>query len=493
MRVLMDTSAQRMIRILEILLDEDGSMTLDRLALALNASQRTLADDLNLLQNRWGNVLHLEVTRKNGVQLHNRNISATGQVFRDLFNDSVALRWIRELLFHPRQSLEAYEQRLFVSNSTLKRLLPRIQNFLSQRGMSIAQENGKYWFEGNNEQYLRDFSASFLLELHGLDLSSFDVSMDLEVLGNIILSLQFRNIDPQHHEAFAQDDLALTYEMMFYLVSLVRESTGFHIPSVYPAAAELSATQLACLTHYFPHIKEANLCPIHEYLRRLFHAFSDPAEEAAIQEVIESFLTGLLRDLRLAPNPTTRIRLNFILHSVLCSMKVRPYKTSSLFDRILYFSKDIQRQNPFLYETTRRHLEEASRNLDQALTMRIADVLFWICLTYPELTSAAPPLRILLLNDLGSSHSQFLQNLVRRQLQERSGEVIIESYPHYLPIDQDRCKSYDLVLSTCPDSPPHPHSLFLSDYPLEADWYALRTLVRELSDKQRVNSDSPLS
>lgn len=484
MRVLMDASAQRMIRILEILLEVDGSMTLESLSLALNASQRTLADDVKVLQDQWGNVLHLEVTRKKGVQLHNRHISAIGQVFRDLFNDSVALRWIRELLFHPRQSLEVYENRLFVSESTLKRLLPRMQNFLKQRGMCIAQENGRYWFEGNNEQYLRDFSATFLLELHGLDLSSFDVSMDLDVLGNIILSLQFRNIDPQHHETFARDDVALTYEMMFYLVSLVRESTGFHIPSDYPAAAELTAPQLACLSHHFPVIRAAHLAPIHEHLRALFHAFSDPAEEAAAQEVIESFLTGLLRDLRLAPDSNTRDRLSFILHSVLCSLKVRPYKTSSLFDRIWYFSKNVQRQNPFLYETTRRHLEVASRNLDLALTPRIADVLFWICLAYPELTAAAPPLRILLLHDLGNIHAQFLQNLVRRKLQERSGEVIIDPYPHYLPLDQDRCKSYDLVLSTGPDSPPHPHSLILSDYPLEADWHAINTLILELAERQ---------
>lgn len=493
LRELLDGSAQRIIRILETLLEEDGSMTLDRLALTLNASQRTLADDLNLLQDRWGNLLHLEVTRKNGISLHNHNISAIGVVCRDLFNESVGLRWLRELLFHPRQTMETYEKRLFVSNSTLRRLLPRIQNVLSQKGMTIAQENGKYWFEGTNEQNLRDFAASFLLELNGLDLSNFDVSMDLDVLESIIRSLQERNTDPQHHETLAQDDVVLAYQMMFYLISLVRERTGFNVPSTYPAVNELTSQQLNCLAKFFPDVRPAQLAPIHEHLRSFFHAFPDPKEQAYVQDVIETFLSGLLRDLRLTPPPPIRTRLSFIMHSILCNLKMRPYKTSELFDRIWYFSENIQRQNPFLYDTTHHHLELAACRLNLDLPLRIADVLFWICLTYPDITAAAPPLRILLLNDLGNKHARFLETLVRFQLKNRSSEIIIDANPSKLHLNPDDCMSYDLVLSTCPEPPPHPRCLILSDYPLDSEWHALHSLLREVPERQAFHPESPLA
>lgn len=89
MRKLLDASSQRMIRILETFAIHEEWITLFDLSSAIGASERTVADDIANLQQRWGKSLHIEISRKNGVIMHNRNIASIGRVFTDLFNDSV--------------------------------------------------------------------------------------------------------------------------------------------------------------------------------------------------------------------------------------------------------------------------------------------------------------------------------------------------------------------------------------------------------------------
>ena len=114
------------------------------------------------------------------------------------------MHWIKELLFHPNNTIEFYENMLFVSRSTLIRLLPKINRYLSTKGMTIQCKNNMYHFLGEDEQYLRDFSASFLLELYGIDLAKFDLDIDLEVISELILSVLEKNIEPREFTWFSK-------------------------------------------------------------------------------------------------------------------------------------------------------------------------------------------------------------------------------------------------------------------------------------------------
>ncbi|NMA92531.1 MAG: hypothetical protein GX973_05365 [Firmicutes bacterium] len=78
------------------------------------------------------------------MRLLNQNIAAISRVFTDIFNQSVALRWPRELLFYPRETAEYYQERLYVSRSTLLRHLMVINRFLARKGMSVQCKNNRY-------------------------------------------------------------------------------------------------------------------------------------------------------------------------------------------------------------------------------------------------------------------------------------------------------------------------------------------------------------
>ena len=143
MRKILDTAHQRRIRLLEILLSKNDYVTMSSLAKEVEASERTVAEDLTQLKVKYSEELHMEISRKNGVRLIHPNISSAGLVFRDTFQESVALMWLKELLLHPNQSMEYYEEKLFASKSTLLRMLPRINNFLDVYDMRIESGGGR--------------------------------------------------------------------------------------------------------------------------------------------------------------------------------------------------------------------------------------------------------------------------------------------------------------------------------------------------------------
>ena len=465
MRDLLDASSQRMIKILETLSVHKEWTTFADLSSVVNASERTVAEDISKLRKRWGQNLNINVSKKNGVRMHNSNTASIGLVFTDLFNNSTALRWIKELLFHPNNKLEFYESKLFVSRSTLIRLLPKINSFLAGKGMVIQYRNNRYQFIGDNEQYLRDFSASFLLELYGLDLEKYDLSLDLTVIGNLILSVFSNNLEPREFAWMSEDDISIVYNMVFYLVSLVREEQGYTVISDYPVEEEINAYHLECLQEYFPHITEDNLRPIHQYIFNQHNGWDSDAEKALVVREAEAFFQRLFSNVLVFPDKDTQYVMNFVLRSLYLNVKLRPFETSELFDRVYYFSLSLKRTSLFLYEAVQEGLDIFSKNVKLDLLSRTPDVLFWLCLACPALYQFANPKTALLIDDFGKSHAKFLVKVLSDFFNNKTlVKIDIAAYPDVLTSTE--IESYDILITTISDLPvSHNNVIFINDYP----------------------------
>lgn len=475
MRNLLDASSQRMIKILETLTIHTGWITLSDLALAIVASERTVAQDISNLKKRWGESLNIEVSRKNGVIMHNRNSASIGRVFTDLFNDSTALLWIKELLFHPNLPMEFYENKLFASRSTLMRLSSKINHFLSNRGIAIQCENNRYQLIGKDEQYLRDFSASFLLELYGLNLQKYDITIDLNVIGEIIISSISQNLEPTELSWTLHDDISITYWLMIYIISLVRENQGYTVISDYPVEKEIDELKLAYLQEHFPGITIENLRPIHQLVFERFCGWDSDTEKTLVIHETDSFFQGLFSIIPIFPNEKTQYIMRFMLRSLYLSKKYRPLKTSTLFDRINYFSLSLKRANSLLYNVVEDNLKLFSQNVHLDMCSNVADALFWLCLICPELSQFTQPKKALLITDFGMPHADFLAHTLSDFFCTKNAvTLLIDIFrpPHTLTsADVD---SYDIIITTLSDLQVQHDKIFLiNDYPSYTDFMGI--------------------
>ena len=483
MRKLLDVSSQRLISITEILLENDGWTTFASLGSAIGTSERTVAKDIAMLRERWGHHLNIKVSKKNGVRLINQNISSIGAVFKDIFNDSLSLQWIRELLFHPSMSMEFYESQLFTSRSTLLRILPKINLYLSGKGMKIICENNRYDFIGDDEQYLRDFSANFLLELYGFDLKKFDINLDLSILRDIILSLLFENVDSNEFSWISNDEILVVYHMMFYIVSLVREQNGYTVTSKYYSDINIRPEHLSHIKNNFQDIRIQNLNPIHEYITNQFNGWTSDEEKISVTDAISAFCDRFFSDVSFDPDHETIKNLNYILKNIYFNTKLRPFRTSELFDRIYYFFLSLSRENPKLYEVTHNCLVLFSEKVGLDVSGRVSDVLFWMCLICPELNDVKKHYRAALVSDFGSSHAGFLAETISAFFNGRSTDFLTIDVISFMDILTGKdLKSYDLLITTFPGiSYAHEKSILINDYPGTDDFY---TIYKTLQQRQ---------
>nr|WP_294491496.1 helix-turn-helix domain-containing protein [uncultured Anaerosporobacter sp.] len=479
MRKLLDASSQRMIRILETFAIHEEWITLFDLSSAIGASERTVADDIANLQQRWGKSLHIEISRKNGVIMNNRNIASIGRVFTDLFNDSVALLWVKELLFNPNMPIDFYETKLFVSRSTLIRLMTRINHFLSDRGITIQCINNKYQLLGKDEQYLRDFSASFLLELYGFDLPNYDITIDLKVMGEIIMYPISQYLEPRELSWVLNDDITITYWLMFYIISLVRENQGYTVTSHYSVEKEIDTQKLAYLQVNFPHITLDNLRPIHQLLFNRFCGWDSASEKSLVSKETDAFFQRLFSVIPVTPNKNTQYLMGFMLKSLYLNKKYRPIKTSALFNRIYYFSLSLKQANGFLYKAVEDNLKPFSQNVHIDLCANVDDTLFWLCLICPEMSHYSQAKRALLITDFGMPHAKFLVNTLSSFFNTTyTDSLLIDiTHPQYVLTSAD-VKGYDIIITTIPDLHLHHKKIFLiNDYPSYTDFMEIYILL----------------
>ena len=481
MRKLLDASSQRMIRILETFAIHEEWITLSDLSSAIGASERTVAEDISNLQQRWGKSLHIEVSRKNGVIMHNRNIASVGRVFTDLFNDSVALLWVKELLFNPNMPIDFYETKLFVSRSTLIRLMTRINHFLSDRGITIQCVNNKYQLIGKDEQYLRDFSASFLLELYGFDLQKYEITIDMKVMGEIVMYPISQYLEPRELSWVLNDDITITYWLMFYIISLVRENQGYTITSHYPVEKEIDTQKLIYLQGNFPNITLDNLRPIHQLIYNRSCGWDSASEKSLVSKETDAFFQRFFSIIPVTPNEDTKYLMGFMLRLLYLNKKYRPIKTSTLFNRIYYFSLSLKKTNGLLYQVVEDNLKPFSQNVHIDLCPNVDDALFWLCLICPEMSYYTQAKRALLITDFGMPHAKFLVNTLSSFFNTKyTDSLLIDiAHTHYLLTAAD-VKGYDIIITTIPDLHLHHKKIFLiNDYPSYTDFMEICILLNK--------------
>jgi hypothetical protein len=456
-----------MMKILETLAASEGWVTAAELSEKAGASERTVSGDLGTLKKKWGPYLRLETSTKGGVRARNRSVAVMGEIFMQLFRGSTALQWLEDIFFEPEHGIEFYEAKLFTSRSTLNRLLPKVNAFLGKRGMAVRRADGRYRISAEDEQYLRQFYAGFLIELHGLDLKRHQVGLDPKIPGRMIRRILERNLEPYELSFTAGDHIAIAYYIMFYIVSLVRENQGYTISSSYRAEREVSGGDLQYLRGIFPNISEANLRPIHQFIAGQYNGWRSGAEKALVAREADAFFQRIFRAEKASPSATALRLMRFILSCLYLNAKSRPFQTSMLFDRIRYFSAALKRHNVFAYKLAAKNLAVFSERIHFDMSPKLNDLLFWMCQIDPEFGRLAPPKTVLVVSDFGTRHADFLAEslsaLLRPDSTDRIG-LVTACYPD-LPVSP-AAEPYDLVITTVPHLPvPHKKMILVNDYP----------------------------
>lgn len=132
MRKLLDSVSQRVLSILEILFTSEDWITTHQISTMLHISEKTINTDLHFIKRHWGSLTNIELSRQQGVKIHNQSIAIFGKILMEIFQGTPALFFLELLLFHPFQKSDFYLEKLHVSQSSFSRIVHRTNHFFQK-------------------------------------------------------------------------------------------------------------------------------------------------------------------------------------------------------------------------------------------------------------------------------------------------------------------------------------------------------------------------
>lgn len=468
MITLLDDMNQRRLAILNLLVNTTGWVTVGEIARRIGASERTVQSDLTQMKNEWDPRLGIEVSLKSGVSLGCRSSAVVHAAFIDAFKQSIAIRFLRELVLFPSQNLDFYLSKLFVSKSTFLRLLPKIEYYLRSIQVTIDKTGGTYKLLGDKEQYMRRLLAEFYLEVRSesftnrtilvaLGFANGSISVNLERVFDIIRTMIAQIHGGERAKLMSNDELALGEIAAFLLCSLLRESQGIHIHCPALSTGDIRQEDFQYLKTIFPALEPENIRPVQRFLTQIIKK-PEPEELAVrVQQEALTFYNRLFQQMNVFCNPVSLEKLEVSLCLLYSYVKACPFTLAGLPRRFSSFSAALASGNPRLVEAITSGLRAFSDHLEIDMFPVLPELVMKICFYFPELSRATLRRSLLVVSDSGLYHAKFLVEFIRSLLNGSDfatvdiSSVTLEDFRD--PAFAQQCELYHILVTTTTSIP----------------------------------------
>ncbi|MEA4915050.1 MAG: hypothetical protein VB061_10810 [Christensenella sp.] len=495
MLALLDETDQRRIKLLEVLTNQAGWITIGELALAIHASERTIHSDLIYFKNQWDKQLQIDVSLKNGVQLGCHNAAMLHEIQIEIFKSALAPRLIRDVFFFPHQDAEFYTRRLFVSKSTLVRIIPKINAYLSVSKVLIERNELSYCLAASDEMELRKLLSTLYIELNPQLMQLPDLEVELPVPGvyrpvsfsrlyEIVKSMLLQSSDRDAIELVLMDTSALPQMAAFYFVSLIREYQGFHAASSRPLASEISAQDFQYLREHFPSISPENLQPIHALLMKPFLPPEDVTAESRLDMEARAYFERVFKALCVSCPDEIQNQLVQTMKILYHYVLIYPVNISGFIRRINGFIISLRGSHPKLFLAFSESLAVFNRAMQADLTASLPDLIQHSCFLFPALGMASPPRRVFIVSDSGIEHAAFIASFIRSSLNGESYETVqVTPVPYANAIEPGFAESLtsdDIFITTVPNLmqiAPNSQAILFHDFPSIENFYSLLNAI----------------
>ena len=463
MITLLPETDQRRLGILHLLSRQIEWLTVEEIASQIGASERTVQSDLNYMKNEWGTVLPIEVSLKNGVRLSSHSSAAMQAVTVAMFQRSVAVQFLQEVILYPDQGLEFYRSRLFVSRSTLIRILPTINSNLAEAGACIRQIGTRFRLVAKNEQTIRKLLAEFYLELNpeimmrrrqdgDYFLPGASLPIDRIRLFDFVQRYIWQNVPSERADLFCLDDAVLAMVTSFVLVSLLRENQGFHAKDAGTLRGNLDDQDFHYLQQVFPALERQYLTPVLCLLEQILLE-PDSAEEAELlHREVTRFYQSLFEQLHLTCDSETQLQLDRVLVMMYSYRKLLPIALSHFPRRLQFLASALEQDHPALHQVFRAALQTFSERTRVDMSPMLSNLIVKVCYRFPNIARATIPKRVLVVSDSGRIHAEFLASFFKslfNGLDFSTIEVTAFDLEEYsASSSQSLAQQYDILVTT---------------------------------------------
>lgn len=160
MREVLDANERRRLEVIEHLYTSEKWMTLKELANKTASSERILKQDLIQLREDFSK--EVLQTSHRGIRLILPSNKSIDDVYRSILKNSLAFRFIETLIYDETKTIVQLAEELFISSSTLIRLIKKLNNSLEAYSVQVQTNPCKLISE--DEETIRYFYISYFSE-----------------------------------------------------------------------------------------------------------------------------------------------------------------------------------------------------------------------------------------------------------------------------------------------------------------------------------------
>lgn len=490
MRKLLDNSTKRRLAILEQLNDSPDWISSSELAERNNASLRTINSDVQFLKENWYPNIIIETSKKNGVRLSTPPSSHAQIIYRDVVKNSEAFTLLEKIFFDPTINLEDWEERVYISQSSLHRLAGQIS--LAIKKYNLVLEKKPMHIANIHEIHVRYFFTSYFNEIYFIHSWPFDFDRQKIIALAQALFDHFFGASKGHH-----DDMLTIYLTHLISVSLTRYRQGFLTD---PAEWELlSEEDTHVISGNHGELKavaeelglELNDTLMKDLMSSIYFFkknYIPQSKRQLMDKHIQQFIDQFQEALFLEMDPNSQKLVERVLTLIFLHHQEYPFKDPIIFDKFRFNAAVIAKN----YPNYTKLLEYSLRTMEKETnfpwySMYFSDILYWIMVKWHNLPIILEKMRtkvtILVLTDHGSDHAVMLASLLEKNFGQKA--QIFPYTKSILTLDslsEETLAEYDLFVTNFISSTLPKHQMVV------VNTFPIRTKTGEKSGWLSINS-----
>lgn len=449
---------RKMYYLVEYLYYAEGLLTLNELANKVDSSKRSISDYIDELRQRVGKAGGSLLSYSDGYELNLPDNIGIDYFQHKLMQSSTGLRLLECLFFNDQMTGFELEKKLYVSSSSLSRLITKLKVTLKDYGLYL--EVYPYRIRGD-EYLIRRFYTTYFIETYGYQawpFKSIDFNEVNEFTNSMVRFPSLRIDNVNFHEF-----------KVFSAVSLIRESKSYDI-SQSILSEEITDRKEYIELHdqisiwldsfSLPPVKKEKYARIYTY--SMFYDFRSytSIDLSCKDEVKRNTITSNLEKVRITFN-LPPIDFSHIIDKMI--LVLRQYSMTSyskalnnflLFEpRDYIFLRIYSTHYPLFYRTLNDFLNEACTIYEvDKHKLKIEELLYIVLSRWDQLSlhlyQNYSTCRLLVYSPLSLRHADNMASLLKAKL-ERSCLVDVFSEPL---LTEQTLEKYDFDILVCTSS-----------------------------------------
>lgn len=412
MERLLSSEMNRRVMLLNYLYGATDWLTSERLARSLDCSSKTLFLDCQYLEERWGEHLTIEVSKKSGIKMITAPHESIHDIYTDIIKEAPAFTLLESVFFHPNHESDYFEEKLFMSKSTLYRLLKKINVSLRDRELKLSQKT--FFLSGKTERQIRYFFSAYFLEVYGIHYWPFSLDKGKILAFVKVINQQFQ---------LQLTDIQIIHMVFSIAVTVIREQQGFFVQVEKTDQEELlkEQQQMLCYQLEVYSFMEllSNDLPEYWYEDFIYTVFwwnfgwRSTSEKQGLAETGQFFVEEIQQALQIPINEKSEQKIVRLFQNIYALHNMYPFKKYMIYDRFSYSSKSI-RQNYVVFTAvvSKALAAEEKRKEFPWSTLYKDEILHEVMVYWEGLPLHIDHLRkvvsVQVLSDLGQEHAKSL-------------------------------------------------------------------------------------